>query len=168
MVLTGVGVNVANSEITGTSLAMQYSLDSTNGIDGIWADASATNTTVAFTAPGNVYIREKNNPSNFRMVATVTKPTTPNPGRMQGSSGAGYTKLNGLVNDETYEYFVSSDSTVDASNAGWSGATTVSLAGSFYIDNIPATTGQHIHIRLKANNTRLASDIAHVASVNSP
>ncbi|PAQ13282.1 hypothetical protein CD798_15925 [Bacillaceae bacterium SAOS 7] len=64
------GVNVASGQITGTTTAMQYSLDSTNGTDGTWIDASAANTAVTFTE-GSVYVRQKAVTTNNRLVATI-------------------------------------------------------------------------------------------------
>ncbi len=69
--LSGVGINVAEGNITGTSTAMQYSLDTTNGSDGTWIDCTDTNTAVTFTVEGKVYVRAKAQPANFRLVATI-------------------------------------------------------------------------------------------------
>jgi len=68
--LSGVGINVLAGKITGTSSAMEYSLDSTDGTDGTWTSASDTNTDVAFTA-GNLYVRASALPANYRLVASI-------------------------------------------------------------------------------------------------
>jgi len=49
---------------------MQYSLDSSDGIDGTWTDASNGDTAVPLASfVGKVYIREKSNVTNNRVVA---------------------------------------------------------------------------------------------------
>lgn len=68
--LLGVAVHVANNAFTGTTTAMEYSLNSQDGTDGTWFDCTDINTSVTFTA-GNVYVRQKNLVSNFRLVATI-------------------------------------------------------------------------------------------------
>ncbi|WP_337102028.1 S-layer homology domain-containing protein [Paenibacillus sp. YIM B09110] len=68
--LSDVGINVLGGQITGTSEAMEYSLDSTDGTDGTWPGASDTNTDVAFEA-GQLYVREADHPANYRLVASI-------------------------------------------------------------------------------------------------
>ncbi|MEW9121932.1 MAG: hypothetical protein AB2421_04400 [Thermotaleaceae bacterium] len=70
---SAVGVNVATNQITGTTNAMEYSLDSTNGTNGTWAACSNTNTNAAFI-PGKVFLREKAYPLNYKEVAVITQP----------------------------------------------------------------------------------------------
>lgn len=70
MDLTQVSVDLDAGTITGTTTAMEYSLNSTNGVDGAWAAASNGSTTVTFVE-GRVYIREAANPTNVRLVVTI-------------------------------------------------------------------------------------------------
>jgi uncharacterized protein YjdB len=74
--LSGVSVNVAAGTITGTTEMMQYSLDSSNGLDGSWSDCSDSSTDVSFSE-GKVYIRAKIQPGNFSLVATLSIPEAP-------------------------------------------------------------------------------------------
>lgn len=75
--LSLVGVNVLAGQITNTTSAMKYSLNSTNGADGDWITASDGNTSVNYRTGGfNVWVREASNPSNNRKVAVVSQ--TPN------------------------------------------------------------------------------------------
>ncbi|HOT77484.1 MAG TPA: chitobiase/beta-hexosaminidase C-terminal domain-containing protein, partial [Candidatus Wallbacteria bacterium] len=68
--LSGVGINVVANNLTGTATTMQYSLDSTDGSNGTWTDCTLANTAVTFVV-GKVYVREKNQTTNFRLVATI-------------------------------------------------------------------------------------------------
>lgn len=157
------GVNVASGQITGTSTAMQYSVDSTNGTDGNWTTASATTTPVTFT-PGNVYVRQTAEPTNFRLVATIAAAATaPTANKAKGKSGDTI-KLTGLASGLTYEYVVDSNVTLAGDAAGWSGATSVTLSNT-EIDNIAVTAGQYVHLRVKATATDLASNVQDVAQV---
>ena len=71
--LTSVGLNIASNQITGTTAGMEYSLNSSDGINGTWTTCSNTNTNVTFI-PGKVFIREKAYPSNNRQVAVIGMP----------------------------------------------------------------------------------------------
>ena len=74
--LTGTGVNVAAGQLTGTTTAMEYSLDSTNGTNGTWVSCTSPNTNVTFVE-GKVYVREKIKPRNYLLVAAVARRATP-------------------------------------------------------------------------------------------
>ncbi|MCQ4923999.1 hypothetical protein NE686_12935 [Tissierella carlieri] len=77
--LNNVGINVVDNKLTNTNENMQYSLDSTNGVNGTWYDASSgTETTVTsgFKA-GKVYVRDKDNIKVFREVAALSHPKAP-------------------------------------------------------------------------------------------
>lgn len=72
-IIESVGIDVAANKIIGTTWEMQYSLDSTNGSDGTWKDATATNTTVEFKEVMIVYIREKDNTAIYKKLAEIPK-----------------------------------------------------------------------------------------------
>lgn len=74
--LTSVSIDVANGKLIDTTSAMQYSLTSTDGKNGTWIDCTAGPMDVNFT-PVKVYIRDKNQPTHFRLVATLTNGTAP-------------------------------------------------------------------------------------------
>ncbi len=48
-----------------TTAEMEYSLNSTNGLDGQWYKASAPNTSIPLKADMIVYIREAKKPTNW-------------------------------------------------------------------------------------------------------
>jgi len=70
MDLTKIGVDLQVGIITGTTTAMEYSLNSTNGVDGTWEAASDGSTEVTF-GDGRLYIRETANPANVRLVISL-------------------------------------------------------------------------------------------------
>ncbi|HCC08159.1 MAG TPA: hypothetical protein DEP72_08410 [Clostridiales bacterium] len=107
LVLDGVGINIALGNITETAATMQWSLDSTNGINGTWADCTATNTAVTFN-DGPVYVREKAQTGNFRLVASIASAGA------APVSGVTYSVVAGTITGlgTTYEYSIN--------GGGWS------------------------------------------------
>jgi len=73
LLLDNVKINLEDGSITGTTSAMQYSLNSSNGTDGTWFDCSDGNTAVTFI-PGKVYVREKSQVKNYYLVDTLDDP----------------------------------------------------------------------------------------------
>ena len=75
-----VKIEIVDKLLTNTSTSMQYSINSTNGIDGTWMNCESTNTTVDYGTKGGfgIWIRNIANTSNFRKVATIAVPITPN------------------------------------------------------------------------------------------
>jgi hypothetical protein len=71
--LDGVKVDIASGKISNTTTKMQYSLNSTNGIDGTWMDCTDGSTLVEFKI-GKVYIRQKNKISNVRFIREIEMP----------------------------------------------------------------------------------------------
>ncbi|WP_077369451.1 hypothetical protein [Anaerosalibacter sp. Marseille-P3206] len=61
-----VKLNVVEGKIEGTTTAMQYSTNSTDGKNGTWIDANSGSTSVDFAKDMKVYIREKSKPLNFK------------------------------------------------------------------------------------------------------
>ncbi len=68
--LSGVQIHVGELSLTYTTPEMQYSLNSTDGLDGTWYDCSEGITFVDFD-PGDVYIRDRLNQSHFRNLLTI-------------------------------------------------------------------------------------------------
>lgn len=68
--LADVGVNILAGWLTGTTTAMEYSVDSTNGTNGTWVQAEMIVTPVQWQ-PGYLYIREQADPTHFRLVAVI-------------------------------------------------------------------------------------------------
>lgn len=70
--LSGVGINVATSQITGTSSEMEYSISSSDGENGTWLACSNGNTSVNYNTGGvEVWVRHAGNIVNSRKVAIV-------------------------------------------------------------------------------------------------
>lgn len=68
--LQSVGINVLAGWLTGTTPLIEYSLDSTNGINGHWIQADDTVTPIQWQ-PGYLYIREQADPTNNRLLAMI-------------------------------------------------------------------------------------------------
>ena len=66
--LYDVRLNVSGGRIENTTADMEYSIDSTNGEDGLWLSCTASNTTIPLKAGMTVYVREKAKPRNSRLV----------------------------------------------------------------------------------------------------
>lgn len=130
--LSGVDVNVAAGRIAGTSTSMEYCVDSADGTNGTWRGCTSDNTLVTFTA-GKVYVREKGNNANFRLVATIAEPVAA-PNLTYNDTTNTISGLNA-----TYEYKID--------NNGW---TSGDVNGDF--------SGTHtVLVRVKATSTKLAS-----------
>lgn len=69
--LTLVGIDVAESQITGTKAGMEYSFDSTDGVDGTWNSCTSDNTFVNFPGGIDVWVRQHDNITNKRKVAVI-------------------------------------------------------------------------------------------------
>lgn len=83
----------------------------------------------------------------------------PNVVSVSSNSSAGYTKLQGLIYEETYEYFVDNNVTATDDATGWL-EKKAGINGE--IDYIQANPSQHIHIRVKATTEKPASYITSV------
>lgn len=68
--LQSVDVNVLAGWLTGTTPLIEYSLDSTDGINGHWIQADDTVTLIQWQ-PGYLYIREQADPTNNRLLAVI-------------------------------------------------------------------------------------------------
>ncbi len=75
--LSGVGVNVAADSITGTTIEMEFSLNSTDGTDGDWFACTAPRTSVTFTGECKVYVRDVVYHDTNRMVKELVQPAAP-------------------------------------------------------------------------------------------
>jgi len=127
---------------------MQYSLDSTNGTDGTWTNASATNTLVTFVA-GDVYVRQTAVPSNFRLVATIA------------AAAAAPTSIG--INVETGEITGTTATQQYSLDGGttWNAATAVNTDVTF-------ASGNSVVVREKATAGELASALTTPINVAAP
>ena len=70
--LTVVEENVAGGVLSNTTSEMEYSFNSTNGVDGSWTSCTAATTTVDFADGGfTIWIRQINKPTNRHQLATI-------------------------------------------------------------------------------------------------
>jgi hypothetical protein len=140
--LAGVSINVANNQVTGTTIAMEYSINSSNGSDGNWFNCTDINTTVTFD-DGKVFVRQIDIPTNYRLVATVP----PAPGSPIYTINYPNERTNEIIPD-TIEY--NDDNNFTAPNSNGSGtAVTVSPGTDLYFRTKPTTTtlpGQIFHL----------------------
>ncbi len=141
--LSNVSANVAEGVLLNTLTTMQYSLNSTDGTNGDWYDCSNTSTSVVFIE-GPVYVREKSNTSNYRLVIQVQKANTP-------SVSINY-------EDETTAETI--PSTVIYSNDHFVSDTTTGT-GMVVDLNVPAAgnTADTLYFMTKANASELASEV---------
>lgn len=109
--LQGVTVNVPDNKLMSTNKYMEYSLNSTNGTNGDWYDASNVTDTVVSDAggfvAGKVYVREKANPRVFHLVATLSHPKAPTGfgiGDVNYDNSDIKIKLDLAEDDSKYEY----------------------------------------------------------------
>ncbi len=70
--LSSVSINVASSYIINTKSGMQYSINSTNGVDGTWINCYGNQAYVNFSPGGfDVWIRQADNTTNKRKLMTI-------------------------------------------------------------------------------------------------
>ncbi|WP_187434500.1 S-layer homology domain-containing protein [Paenibacillus methanolicus] len=135
--LSGVGLDVRGGIITGTTAAMEYSVDSTDGTDGTWTTASDTQTEVTFAA-GPIYVRVAAQPTNYRLVASIA-PVAAAP------IGVGVDVAANQITGTTaqQEYSTNNGTT-------WADATATNTSHEF-------VGGEAILVRVKATASELAS-----------
>lgn len=160
--LAGVGIDVAGRRITGTKTTMEYSLNSTNGKDGTWMSCTNPVTLVtAFTA-GDVFVRVKAQPTNYRQLVTIA-PQESAPSAVllaDGTTQEGRTKIILLDPAKVYEFIVDGNATLADNDAAWSNAIVIDRKPSF--DNVTVSAIQYLHIRVKGTTTKLASAVKHI------
>lgn len=140
--LSGIDINVAQQKITGvpaptgttTTSAIEYSLNSTNGVDGNWTVCTYPEVTGVNFVVGNFYLRQIGNINNNNFI-TVTKP-----GKTKVGSDDKENTITGMTSD--YEYRINSGSWTD---------------GSIAIGDLSGK--KTVEIRVKAIAHALASDI---------
>ncbi|MBW7456402.1 hypothetical protein K0U00_20415, partial [Paenibacillus sepulcri] len=142
MDLSGVGVDVASNLITGTTVDMQYSLDSTDGLNGTWTTATAGSTTVMFLG-GKVYIRDISDPGHFALIATVPPFSGP---KYEAESGARTGSTNVASDSKASEgkvvdHFSNNGDSVSLSNV----ATGSRLIIAYCTDNNPGRLSLYIN-----------------------
>ncbi|GEM_PF-3962627 len=137
-VLGGVTINILTSELIGTTNKMEYSVNSTDGINGDWSGCGNVKTDNVGYKAGKVYIREAGNKHNFKLIAELTKAKAP------------YLKIDSYTEKSTTA--LSSDFEY-ADNVMFKSA----VKGNNTKINLNA--GTTVYIRRAATKTTLASDI---------
>jgi hypothetical protein len=131
----GVSKDVGAGVITGTSIYMEYSLDSlnlddsVNKVEGTWKSCTAGSTAVTFTA-GQVWVREVSDHDNIYRVGDAIAPAAEAPILNQdikyNDVDNTIMKNNGSVLDSTFEYRIGTGSWVSGEISGdFSGTKTV-------------------------------------------
>jgi hypothetical protein len=70
--LSGVAINVADSKILNTKSGTQYSINSTDGVDGTWYICNDNYTNLNFRTGGfDLWVRQTDNKKNKKKVATI-------------------------------------------------------------------------------------------------
>lgn len=75
--LGNASLEVGEGKIAYTNTSMEYSLDSTNGVDGQWQRANAGETMINFVRNNRVWIREGKSSINFRKLGEVAEKSKP-------------------------------------------------------------------------------------------
>ena len=75
--LGDVKLQVGAGKLAGTNTTMQYSLNSTNGIDGTWKPGKANETIETFGVGNRVWVREGTSKVNFRELGEVKAKSVP-------------------------------------------------------------------------------------------
>lgn len=141
--LSSVSVNVASSYIINTKSGMQYSINSTNGVDGTWINCYGNQVYVNFSPGGfDVWIRQADNPTNKRKVTTIAPQ----------SAAPAFT-----INYETETTAENIPATVEYSY--WSNFSNV-INGTDAPVNL--VLGNTLYIRTKATASALASSVQNL------
>lgn len=69
--------DVGKGKIVNTSQKFQYSLNSSNGLDGEWIDTKDGETAGIVFKPGKVYIREKADSQSYKLLIDIPEPSNP-------------------------------------------------------------------------------------------
>jgi len=147
--LSNVGVNVAFNQITNTISAMEYSINSTDGSNGIWTPCMASNTNLDFAAGGfDVWVRQVGFAANNRKVATIDAQVV----------SPAYTI--DYINETTNEIFVATDE--------YSLNQDMIIVISGTGKKLTLIPGQNLYFRVKATASKVSSSIQLLKMPNRP
>jgi hypothetical protein len=146
--LSAVTIDIANGKLNSTTTFMEYSLNSTNGVDGNWYPCTAVSTDVTYD-PGNVYVHGANQDGNYRLVANIADPAT------APSFTIDYT------DEKTVETI---PSTIEYNNDNNFSTANSSGAGN----QISLTPGTNVYFRYKATTTTLPSQVQELVVSDRP
>lgn len=146
--VAAVNVEVAKGELTKTTIAMEYSLNSTNGTDGNWTICTDSVTSVNFNTGGfDVWVREKSLPSNKNKIATIEAQVLP-------SFAIDYVnETTDKVIKDSVEYSINPDMSSPVKGSG---------------QKVNVTPGRDLYLRINATSTRVVSAIQHLVVPNRP
>jgi hypothetical protein len=149
-ILGSVGINVASGQLTNTTVAMEYSLNSSNGIDGKWALCTAPNTSVNFGTGGyDVWVRRSGvTIIDKRKIATIA---------LQAAAPAYAIDYFNETTDRNIELTNEYSTNADMSGASSGTGTT-----------IPIKPGQNLYLRIKSTASAVSSAIQTLVVPNRP
>ncbi|MCC5911819.1 MAG: hypothetical protein JJT76_15465, partial [Clostridiaceae bacterium] len=155
-----VGLDVANGRLTGTTTAMEYSLDSNNGTSGTWQQANNTNTPVDFVEEQKVYVREGAKPRNFlKLSGGISKLNRPTTNNITYNIMEGRITIPKAYNNQL-QYRIGSG---DWANLPYGEI----VEGDAIVGGIPFTSGK-LMVRFRATTDKLPSDGNEVAEIKAP
>jgi hypothetical protein len=145
-------VNVAEGYISGTTNKMEYSINSTDGIDGRWLTASNGKTNIVFLEGMNIWIREKGKPSVKSLIAeNIKKEKKPTLEEVSYDIAAGKISNN---TQQNLEFRIAGEA--------WQ-----RLDGESDIYEVEFKVGK-FEFRNRATKDKLASDIVEKAVIKAP
>lgn len=78
LTFSNVRTNIASGVIENTTTSMEYSINSTNGLDGAWYAASNGNTSIGFVEGISIWVREKSKADNYvKLLSDLKRETNP-------------------------------------------------------------------------------------------
>ena len=161
VVFTTLSINVTTNTISGTTNAMEYSVNSTTGINGTWTVCTSPATIVSGFAAGKVYVRAKTQGTNYTLLATIAaQGGMPDATLSNTPTTEGKTRLIMLDATKTYQYIVDSSPTLTGTAAAWASAQEVSVATE--VDDLAVDSTQYVHIRVKGSASQLPSAIRNI------
>lgn len=155
--LGNTSLEVGAGKISGTNTSMEYSIDSTNGVDGKWQRANAGETMIDFAKNNRVWIREGKSNINLRYLGEVTEKHIPNLYDENGNPLIEYNILETWIEnktDENLEYRINDDS--------W-----YPLNSNTKYDKVQFAAGD-LDIRTKGDENTLPSPSKTFVNISSP
>ncbi|WP_218185016.1 cadherin-like beta sandwich domain-containing protein [Paenibacillus sp. 1_12] len=146
MGLQAVKIDIVKGALTSTSPYLEYSVDSTNGMDGTWTVGSWGTTSAAFAVNTKIYVREAAAPTNVRLVKTIAPPAAPS-------------VTADLSNGQTAVKLVGATVAMEYSRDGgatWTNVTPGIAAGTDTVD-VSTQPNNDLRVRLKMTSSELAS-----------
>jgi hypothetical protein len=147
--LSNVHVNVAFNQIIGTTNNLEYSINSTDGINGTWIQCENELTNMNFGAGGfNVWIRQKGVPTNYFKIATIPAQA---PAPLYTIDYVHETTKETCSNNDEYSLSFDMNGAISGNNI-----------------KLSLTPGQNLYLRTKATINKVNSAIRLLVVANRP